>query len=68
MKKLLLVVATLSFMAAAQSCKKCGHCQYPNGSNSSAVCNNSTLKMIGVDEYKEAQANCKADGGVWVKD
>ncbi len=67
MKKLLLAFASVSIIAAAPSCKKCGFCKYQNGTNSNAVCKNTTLSALGVDEYSQAEAQCAADGGTWQK-
>ncbi|MBX2902512.1 MAG: hypothetical protein KF872_03065 [Chitinophagales bacterium] len=67
MKKLFFAIAAIATLAAAPSCKKCGFCKYPNGSTSDAVCKNTTLSALGVDEYSQAEAQCAADGGTWQK-
>jgi hypothetical protein len=67
MKKLLLAFAIIATIAFAPSCKKCGYCKYPNGTNSDAVCKNTTLSALGVDEYSQKEAQCAADGGTWQK-
>ncbi|HEY0262388.1 MAG TPA: hypothetical protein VGB95_05140, partial [Chitinophagales bacterium] len=65
--------------ASTSSCKKaCGHCikdgqnitkdDSGNFTGGSSVCENSTLKLAGLDEYKQSQANCAADTGTWVID
>jgi hypothetical protein len=66
MKKLLFALMAVGLMASASSCKKCGYCQYGGGQgNSSAVCRNNTFPGVG-DSYKEAEADCQAQGGQWV--
>jgi hypothetical protein len=65
MKKLLFALMAVGLMASASSCKKCGHCEYSTGGNSSAVCKNNQLGGL-LDEYKQAEADCEADGDTWV--
>jgi hypothetical protein len=66
MKKILYLLLVVGAMSSASSCKKCGYCQYPNGGgNSEAVCKDNSLGGL-LDNYKEAQAQCDADGGTWV--
>jgi len=67
MKKLLFAFAAVAILTSVTSCKKCGFCKYANGSTSDAVCKNTTLSALGVDEYSQAEAQCSADGGVWQK-
>lgn len=68
MKKVFYTLALgVLFSSAFSSCKKCGYCQDSSGQHSSATCQNSTLAVVGVDEYKQAEANCKAQtGSTWV--
>lgn len=67
MKKILFAFMAVGLMASASSCNKCGYCNYPGGqSNTSAICQNGTLGPLGGDGYKEAKANCSANGGSWV--
>ncbi len=68
MKKVFYTLALgVIFSSAFSSCKKCGHCRDAFGNNSSATCQNSTLAAVGVDEYKQAEADCKAQtGSTWV--
>ncbi len=67
MKKILFAFVAVGLMASATSCNKCGYCQYPGGQgNGGAVCQSGTLGPLGADGYKEAKADCAADGGVWV--
>jgi hypothetical protein len=64
MKKLFFGLACLTLVTVS-SCKKCGYCDLPGGQvNGSAYCKG-TQPFSGND-YREAQANCQADGGTWV--
>lgn len=67
MKKLFFALMACGLLVSANSCKKCGYCQYSNGQgNSSAVCRNNTILAAVVDDYKQAEADCSAQGGTWV--
>ncbi len=66
MTKFFFALMACSLLFTANSCKKCGYCRDANGNNGSAVCKNSTLGALGMDEYKEAETNCHANGGTWI--
>ena len=67
MKKLLFAFMTVGLIASASSCKKCGYCAYGGSQgNGSAVCQSSSIVPGITSDYKEAQANCSAQGGTWV--
>ena len=67
MKKVFFALMAAGLLFTASSCKKCGYCQYGNGQgNSSAVCKQNGIFAAVADDYKQAEANCQANGGVWV--
>lgn len=66
MKKIATLFFAIGLMVSVNSCKKCGHCEYATGGNSSATCQNSTMSAIGINEYKQAEADCEANGDRWV--
>lgn len=66
MKKLFFAALCTGMLMSFNSCKKCGYCKYPSGATDAAVCRNSTLNALGIDEYKEAETNCQAAGGTWI--
>jgi len=71
MKKLFFAIAAIAVMSSVTSCKKCGHCEGGNGNqiqNNYTVCKSQTLVPGVTDEYDQSAAECKADGGTWVKD
>lgn len=58
---LLLVMATLS------SCKKCGHCEYDNGTREDSYCNNGDNYNPNI--YNSYKANCEyRTNSHWVED
>lgn len=68
MKKILYVLLAVGALSTASSCKKCGYCKASaanGGGNGEAVCKDNSLGGL-LDNYKEAQAQCDADGGTWV--
>ncbi len=65
MKKLFFAFMAAGLMLSAASCNKCGYCKYSSGSNSSSVCQSGTLIPGVTSEYKQAQSDCKANGGSW---
>lgn len=67
MKKLFFAFATLALLTSVSSCKQCGYCKFPSGSNGSAVCKETSVLGSIVDTYDEAKAQCSADGGTWEK-
>lgn len=67
MKKLFFAFMTVALVASATSCNKCGHCQYTTGGNSSATCQSANaLTAVAGDGYKQAKANCEANGDRWI--
>jgi len=66
MKKLFFALMACGLLVTANSCKKCGYCRDSSGNNGSAVCRNNTLAPLGVDDYKQAEADCQAANGTWV--
>ncbi len=72
MKKLFFAVVAIAVMSSFTSCKKCGHCEGGNGnqiSNNTTVCKDNSLgPLVNLDNYAESEAQCKTDGGKWIKD
>lgn len=68
MKKILFAFLTVGLLFSASSCKKCGYCEYPNGSTDASVCKDNSLGPISgsLDGYEEAQSECDRNGGKWV--
>jgi len=66
MKKIFFALMAAGLMISATSCNKCGYCRYSSGSNSSSVCQTTSLIPGVTSEYKQAQSDCKANGGDWI--
>ena len=67
MKKVFFGLMASALILSASSCNKCGYCQYAGGSKSSATCQSTTTSALGLDPYKQAEADCKTNtGATWV--
>lgn len=67
MKKLFFAFTTLALVTSATSCNKCGYCKMAGQQNGDAVCQTSNpIESLDGESYKQAKADCSADGGTWV--
>lgn len=59
MKKLFTIAIAIVVMGAFTSCKKCGHCECPNGTVTGSYCG---------DDADEAEIACDNLNCTWVND